>query len=67
MTLRRRYLGLTVDDDQMTTAAQSLPPTPDEEAFDSSFERLRHRFECMDYQFAKMPQHFVLNDKIWPP
>ncbi len=66
IVLRRRRLGFTIDDDQMRTAAQSLLPLPDEEAFESDFDRLHYRFQCMDYQFAKMPQHFVLNDKIWP-
>jgi hypothetical protein len=64
--LRRMALRLKVDDNQMKLAALSLPSHPDEENIGSYIDRLRRRIDAKLTEVNKMPQHFILDDTLWP-
>ncbi len=67
IALRRSVLGFTVDEDQMKAVAQFLPPLPDEDESQDFVGRMLRRFQGKVKEIAKIPEHFILNDKIWPP
>ncbi len=64
--LRRMALRLHVDDNQIKIAALSLPSHPDEENIESHIDRLRRRIDAKLSEVDKMPQHFILDDTLWP-
>ncbi len=51
----------------MISAAQLLPSLADEEGDAPSTDRLQMRiFEKADEIQKKIPQHFILDDNLWP-
>jgi hypothetical protein len=67
IALRRNVLRFTVDVNQMKAVAQLLPSLPGEDETGDFVDRMLRRFQGKVKEIAKMPEHFITNDKIWPP
>ncbi len=67
VVLRRMVLcDSTVDEDLKQQTARFLPVHPDELAGMEESDRLRLRIDAKVLELGNMPQHFILNDRIWP-
>jgi hypothetical protein len=64
--LRRLALGIDVEEDRMQSAAKLLPPGVDENTDDPSDVHLLARIEQKVEEIKTIPEHFILNDKLWP-
>ncbi len=67
IVLRRMVLGdNSIDEDTKQFTARFLPVHPEEIDGTQESDRLRTRLYAKVQELHGLPQHFILNDRLWP-